>query len=210
MRMKVPSNERELLDLKKNVDFLHKAHELLNEKRDYLLIKLKEEIFDAKPIRKKVNEELKKAFTALAKANMDMGIDDVEEIALTAEPKLKFELKEQSIMSIVIPSISIIEEKELLPDYGLFLISHHLDEAVREFLKVLKDLVYLSGLESAIYRIANEIKKTQRRINALEHVLIPDHHETIAYLEDQLEEYERDEITTIKIVKEYLESKSGW
>ncbi|MHA1378298.1 MAG: V-type ATP synthase subunit D [Candidatus Helarchaeota archaeon] len=207
MRMKVPTNERELLDLKKNVDFLQNAHELLSEKRDYLLIKLKEEIFDARPIREKVNKELQNAFLALAKANMDMGIDDVLEIALTTEQKLKFELKEQSIMGIVIPTISIIEEKKLVPDYGLFLISHNLDEATREFLKVLKRLIYLSGIESAIYRIANEIKKTQRRINALEHVLIPDHHETINYLEDQLEEYERDEITTIKIVKEYLENK---
>ncbi|MFX1451595.1 MAG: V-type ATP synthase subunit D [Promethearchaeota archaeon] len=205
MRMKVPINERELLELKKNIGFLEQAHELMIEKRDYLMVRLREEIFDAERIREEVNKNLERAFKLLAQANMDIGIDDMEEIALTSEELVKFELKEQTIMNVIIPIISIIEEKDFFPDYGLFLVSHYIDEVIREFSKIFKDLIYLASIESAIYRIANEIKKTQRRINALEHVLIPDHQETINFLEEQLEELERDEIITIKIVKEYLE-----
>ena len=207
MRMKIPLNERELIELKKNIKFLKQAYELLNEKRDYLMVKLREEIFDAQELRDQVNDKLEKAFMLLSQANMDIGIDDIEEIALTAETILEFELKEQSIMNVIIPVISIIKDKEPFPDYGLFLVSHYLDEVIKEFSKILKDLVFLATIESAIYRIANELKKTQRRINALEHILIPDHQETINFLEELLEEHERDEITTIKIVKEFLDTQ---
>lgn len=207
MRMKITMNERELIELKKNLDFLQKAYNLLSEKRDYLLARLRGEILNAQKQREKINKGLEKAFLSLAYANMDIGIDEIEEIALTSEEKIKFELKEQSIMNVIIPIISIISEKVIFPEYGLFLVSHHLDEVVNEFLKVLKDLVYLASIESTVYRIANELKKTQRRINALENILIPDHQETINFLEDQLEEFQRDEITTIKIVKEYLEKE---
>ncbi|NHI90974.1 MAG: V-type ATP synthase subunit D [Candidatus Lokiarchaeota archaeon] len=199
----------ELLILQKDQLYINKAVSLLDEKATVLSIRLKELTFRVNRLRKEIQENLAEAFNKLALANMQMGLDGVDEIADTSRIKTEISIKEQSFMGIVIPEINLMEIKVPLPDFGIFKTSIYLDEAQKLFSYILVLVLKYTEVENSAFRILTELRKTQKRLNALEYILIPEYNKTINKIEGYIEESERDEIISMKVIKDYILQKSS-
>ncbi|MHA1798136.1 MAG: V-type ATP synthase subunit D [Candidatus Helarchaeota archaeon] len=206
---RIKPTRTELMNLKKDEIFIHKARSLLEEKLTVLTIKVREIIYFANQAKKELNEKIMMGYRALALASMQMGLDSVDEIVDTARKKIEIRIRETSFMGVIIPEVNVTESKVKLPDHGIFRTSIFLDEAEKIFSDVLQLTLKLAGIENSGYRLIIELQKTRKRLNALEYILIPNYKKSILNLENLLEESERDDIVSMKISKDFLIKKRG-
>ncbi|MHA1348188.1 MAG: V-type ATP synthase subunit D [Candidatus Odinarchaeia archaeon] len=195
----------ELLSLRKRRELAKKGHDLLKEKRDALIMEFFEMIEDTRRIREDTNKVLDKAYKALAEAKMSMGTLKIEEIAATSQPFIKLEVSTRNAMGVKMPVLKITEFGTKTPSYSLFGTSSKLDEAVNAFKDALKNIIRLAEIESSIRRLATEIEKAKRRVNALNSIVLPRIENTIKYVELHLEEREREDFIRLKFNKKKLE-----
>ena len=154
----------------------------------------------AKAIQSEIDETFKSAYIALEKANIELGIKNVETFAFNVTPENDIRIKTRSIMGTEIPLVKYKEEKRN-PVYSFFGTTESLDQAKASFEKV-KDLtIKLSMIENSAYRLAYNIKKTQKRANALKNITIPNYEALVKTIENALEEKEREEFTRLKVIK---------
>jgi len=196
----VPPTKANLLELKDQLAIAKSGYDLLEEKREVLVSELLNIIDDAEAFRRQVTEKLTSAFKALTEAITKLGAEQVERTALACTTEAQISLSERSIMGVPIP---LMQRKllELEPQYGLLGTSFALDEALRRFYDALERILRLAETERAAWHLAIELKKTQRRVNALESIFIPQYEETIRYIEARLEEAERETIFQMKLLK---------
>ena len=199
----------ELINLKKDQSFIQKAIALLDEKMTVLTIKVKEIAFQANRLKRELDDKMARAFEKLSLANMQMGLDNIDEIADTSRKRTEVKIREESFMGIIIPQIDLIIGERQLPDFGIFRTSIYLDEAEKLFSDILELVIRLSEVENSGYRLIIELRKTQKRVNALEFILTPDYKKTIEYLETILEESERDDLVAMKFSKDFLVKKQN-
>ena len=205
----VLANKQNLILYKKNLGFLRKGLELLEYKRELLVRKIREISEQAFKEREEVNSRLKLAFHALADAYMVNGRMNIKLISESNIAHFRTKMREKSFMGIVLPEIQylkMIDERPL--DFGLYATSANLDRAVQEFQNVIDKLIPLAGIETQIYRLAAELNKIQRRINALDKIFIPEYEDTIKWIQFVLEEKERETITMTKVIKARLEKEA--
>jgi V/A-type H+-transporting ATPase subunit D len=196
----------ELLKLKKRLKTAIKGHKLLKEKRDGLMKEFMEIIKVAKETRKKMEEILSIGFHSytLASANMtDMTINTASQIT---SQKMTIDFSTKSVMSVKIPQINFSTKGDYI-SYGFYDTSGELDIALKNMQESLPTLIKLAQIEKSAQMLALEIEKTRRRVNALEHVMIPNLQETVKYIQMKLSEQERSVITTTMVVKEMIENK---
>ena len=129
-----------------------------------------------------------------------MGRERVEWAALAAHKTVDVQLKYHGIMGVSLPVIqSSGGPSEML--YSLGDTSATLDEASAAFREVLNCIPELSGMVTAVFRLASELRKTTRRVNALQYIFIPQYEETVAFIISNLEEREREETFRLKLLK---------
>lgn len=192
----------ELTRLKKKLITATKGHKLLKDKRDELMRQFLEKVRENKALREKVEAGIQAANKnfLLARAGMQ---DEVLNTALLA-PKQKVTLESgvENVMSVEIPQFTF---KTRTPDendmfsYGFAFTSSDLDDAVKSLADVFPDMLKLAECEKSCQLMAVEIEKTRRRVNALEHVVIPDLQTNIKYITMKLDENERS--TQIRLMK---------
>lgn len=193
----------ELLRLKKRTKLAQKGHKLLKEKRDGLMQEFLKIIREARSLRREVDEGLRSALGhfGLAEAVMEPQATRMVSYLRLFEPQLT--AGEQNVMGVVLPYFGI-ELKETNEQYGAWETSGELDAGVAEFKKILPVMLRLAAIEKAAELLAQEIEKTRRRVNALEHVLIPQLQQTTKYIRMKLDEQERVQIVTTMAVKATL------
>lgn len=196
----VPPTKAVLLELREQLAVAKSGYDLLEEKREVLVSELLNIIDDAESFRREVNEQLASAYEVLLKAVQSLGAQQVERTALACVAEAHITLNERSVMGVPIP---LMKRKllELKPQYGLLGTSYELDEALRRFYDVLERILRLAETERTAWHLAIELKKTQRRVNALENIFIPQYEDTIRYIEGRLEEVERETIFQMKLLK---------
>lgn len=196
----IPPTKASLLELKEQLAVARSGHELLEEKREVLVSELLHIIDDAEAFRQAANEKLGQAFGALQQAIRELGRGQVKRAALACATEAYVNLRERSIMGVPVP---LMERRvlELQPQFGLLGTSHALDEALRLFHDALETILRMAETERAAWHLAIELKKTQRRVNALESIFIPDYEDTIHCIESRLEEAERETLFQIKLLK---------
>lgn len=189
-----------LMAAKSSLDFSKKGFELLDKKRNVLIREMMSYVDKARELQNQVNIVFAKAYKALEFANINTGIINVEDIAMAVEEAKDYEVLFRSVMGVEVPSI-IFERKGIEPKYGFYRSSASIDEARKEFNGV-KYLTYeLAEVENAVYRLAMEVKKTQKRANALQNIQIPKYEGIVKYVTEVLEEKEREDFFRLKIVK---------
>lgn len=152
-------------------------------------------------IQKLVEEKFEEGYRALQVVNMTIGINHVQEIALSIPKDESFEILYRSIMGLEVPTVEY-EKKEDHPTYSFYRTNPAMDIAAKKFLEI-KYLIYeLAEIENAVYKIAMEIKKTGKRANALDKIQIPRYEEAVKYIQDVLEEKEREDFFRLKKVKD--------
>ena len=155
---------------------------------------------DATSLQGRVWGMLAEAYEDLAAARLSMGRERLEWAALSVTETVKATIRPRSVMGVVIPSVEAHGSPPDMP-YGLGNTPVALDEAAESFRRVLAVVPALSELLTTVWRLALELQKTQRRVNALQYIFIPQYTETINYIEGALEEREREEIFRLKRLK---------
>ena len=203
-RLNISITKSNVLRFKEELEFAREGYELLEQKREVLVMEVMALIEDFRKCKKEAEDFLAIAYESMKKANMILGEKRVRKAALSARSSEDIRISDRSIMGIVVPIISFSQKKAHCNQYGFQGTSHCLDEAVNRFHVCLEKLAKLAQIEITLWRLANDLKKTQRRANALNNIFIPEYQDTIKYLEDNLEEKEREEIFQLKRVKKKL------
>lgn len=197
----------ELLKLKRRIGLAERGHELLREKRDALVTEFFDNIDLLRERRESVEEKLEEAFEDLINAKVAMGTLEVKKATDAATRDLEVDVGSRNIMGVNVPIAEAkdIERKNIERGYSLQQTSAKLDEAAKEFEKALQVILELAEVEETVRLLAQEIEKTKRRVNSLEHVLIPRLEDNMEYIEMRLEEQEREDHFRLKRVKEKME-----
>lgn len=206
-RYEVAPTRTNLLGIKSDLSLVREGHELLEQKRQILLLELKQLTARAADAQKEVDAELARAYAALREALIANGVTGVSSAAETVNVEPKITAIERRVMGVGIPRVTL-ELGQNGPYYGTFTTSVWLDEAVARFQDALRAIAGLAEARIAVVRLARAIQRTIRRVNALEKILIPDYEETLKYVQDSLEESDRQALFSLKLVKESLEKAS--
>lgn len=187
-----------LIAVQRSLELSTLGFELLDRKRNILIREMMLLIDKAKKLRGEISETYAQAYEALQKANMTLGV--VKDIANTIPVDQGVSITYRSVMGVEIPRVQL-EEQPLRMNYGMMQTNSLFDQAVACFRKVKEITVVLAEVENSVYRLANAIRKTQRRANALENILIPRYQETAKFITAALEEKEREEFSRMKVIK---------
>jgi V/A-type H+-transporting ATPase subunit D len=177
---------------------------VLERKRDILLRELRKNIYEAERTREELFRVLSKAYKNLNGANFDKGSDTIANVAIGSSHEASFLLDFRSIMGVAVPIVEFQREPDAKPDYGFANTNAELDAAFKQFYAALALIADLSRAEGATFQIANDIRSTQRRVNALKHVLIPRYRFITKQIELVLEEREREEFVRTKRIKRMI------
>lgn len=173
---------------------------LLDKKRNILIREMMNLIDAAKALQSKIESTFKNAYSALEQANIEIGIETVEKIGYAVKVEDNVSIKFRSVMGVEIP-IVILDEEPIKPDYGMKNTGSALDEAVLSFVRVKYLTRQLAQIETSVYRLADSIKKTQKRANALKNIMIPRYEEETRNIQNALDEKEREEFSRLKVIK---------
>jgi V/A-type H+/Na+-transporting ATPase subunit D len=197
----------ELLKLKDRVNLATKGHKLLKEKRDALIMEFFNILDRAKGVREKVEEKLGESFSDFMIAQTTMGDFAVRKAAMSVQESLDIDVDTRSVMGVNVPVIEYKDIKKSMIErgYGLADTSAKLDEASKGFEEVIELILELSEVEMTVKLLAGEIESTKRRVNALEHIIIPRLENTVKYIEMRLEEMERENFVRLKMIKQTME-----
>ena len=202
----VQPTKLQLINLKRNVAVSRRIHKILEDKKEVLIRELNENVERAKSVRRRLSEELVQAYSHLLRAYVDMGSTRLDSIARSAKAQLDVDVKVKKVMDVRIP-VLVVSRSGSAARYGVVDTSPELDEAVRRLSSLLADILKAAEVENSIFRIAAELKRTQRLINALEYIIIPRYEANIKFISMVLEEREREEFIRLKKLKYAIERK---
>jgi V/A-type H+/Na+-transporting ATPase subunit D len=189
-----------LILAKNSLALAKQGYELMDKKRNILIRELMELIDKAKDIQSDIDTTFTTAYKSLQKANMEIGINYVEEIASTIPIEDSIRIKTRSIMGTEIPLVNYTRS-DTKPTYAFYSTRESLDLARVCFERVKMLTINLSMIENSAYRLATNIKKTQKRANALKNITIPTYEALTFSIQNALEEKEREEFTRLKVIK---------
>ena len=178
----------------------HQGYYLMDKKRNILLKELMNLIDEAKDIQEEIDSTFSRAYACLQRANIENGISKVQELAYTVPIESSIRIQTRSIMGTEIPHIKYDgRQNELTYSFGT---THESIDTAREAFREVKELtIKLAEVENAAYRLAGNIKKTQKRANALKNITIPMYSNLVYSINNALEEKEREEFTRLKVIK---------
>ena len=192
---------------KNSLALAKQGYELMDKKRNILIRELMILIEEAKTIQTQIDTTFTEAYQALQQANIEVGIHYVQQIAQAIPVENGVRIKTRSIMGTEIPLVEHEEEKRV-PYYGFYNSSESVDAAREGFLKVKELTLKLSMVENSAYRLAMNIRKTQKRANALKNITIPSYTALVKDITNALDEKDREEFTRLKVVKRMVGEKN--
>jgi V/A-type H+/Na+-transporting ATPase subunit D len=199
-RNNIAPTRSNLIRIKQELQFIREGYDILNRKREVLAGELIRVAHEAEEVQGKVWKTLEGAYRAIERAQLTMGREHVEWAALAVNKTVDIQIRSRGIMGVPIPQIETSGEPPEMP-YSLGDTNAALDEASAAFREVLNQIPELSRLVTAVWRLAVELRKTQRRVNALQYIFIPEYEETISFIQSSLEEREREDIFQLKLFK---------
>ncbi len=189
-----------LIRAKNSLALSRQGYDLMDKKRNILIRELMDLIDQATDIQSEIDKTFTAAYRSLQKANIQMGIHEVEAISETIPVEESIQIKRRSVMGTEIPHVEY-EKGALKPPYEFFGTKMSLDEAKAQFDRVKELTIRLAQIENSAYRLAYNIKKTQKRANALSNITIPRFEHLTRDIQNALEEKEREEFTRLKVIK---------
>ena len=187
-----------LMATQKSLSLAKLGYELMDRKRNILVREMMQLVDEAKEVESTINEAYKKAYASLQKANITLGRCSDYARTVPLDETLKVDYK--SVMGVEIPLITL-GEQDMKNYYGFDTTNSYLDEAYFNFNEAKRLSVKLVETQTSIYRLADAIKKTQKRANALNNIMIPKFTQTVKFISEALDEKEREDFTRLKVVK---------
>ena len=187
-----------LMATQKSLSLAKLGYELMDRKRNILVREMMQLVDEAKEVESTINEAYKKSYASLQKANITLGRCSDYARTVPLDETLKVDYK--SVMGVEIPQITL-GEQDMKNYYGFDTTNSYLDEAYFNFNEAKRLSVKLVETQTSIYRLADAIKKTQKRANALNNIMIPKFTQTVKFISEALDEKEREDFTRLKVVK---------
>ena len=197
-----------MIQTKRTLLLAESGRDVLERKRDILLRELRHAVFDAERAREELLNTLTQAYVSLREAYLVKGSETVANVALGSSLEADFLLDFRSIMGVTVPVVEFVSDSDVKPDYGFGSTSAELDKAFKEFYKVLEFIADLARAEGASFQLARDVSRTQRRVNALNEVLIPSYRASVTRIELVLEERDREEFVRMKRVKNVVRRRA--
>jgi len=196
----IAATKANLIAAQAALDFSKSGFELLDKKRNVLIRNLMAFMERAKEVQQKMREVFKEAYEALTVANITLGINEVYEVARSIPQTTEFDVLTYSVMGVEIPQIKY-EKHKIEPYYSFYHTNTALDVALQKFQEVKYLLYDLAEIEDSVYKLAREIKRTQKRTNALKNIQIPKYEALVKSISEELEEKEREDFFRLKVLK---------
>jgi len=206
-RLNVNPTRMELSKLKTKLTSARRGHKLLKDKRDELMRQFMNLIKENRQLRSEVEAAISTANKYMAVAGSVMQREVLETALMLPKQEVELEVSEKNVMSVNIPVFSPkyrTSDANDIYSYGTAFTSIDLDGAVASLSEVFPKMIRLAEIEKACQLMADEIEKTRRRVNALEHIMIPDYEETIKFITMKLSENERSTTTSLMKVKDMV------
>lgn len=194
-----------LINTKKSLALAKTGYDLMDKKRNILVREMMLLIDHANKIQDKIDNVYSEAYISLQTANITLGF--CAEIAGTVPIDNSLSLNYRSVMGVEIPIVSIDEQSHPQLNYGMYSTNSALDAAYLKFALVKQLTAELAEVENSVYRLADAVKKTQRRANALKNIMIPRFEETVKIISDALDEKDREEFSRMKVIKKQKQHK---
>ncbi len=208
MAKQVSSTRMELLRIKQKTKLAQKGHSLLKKKRDALMMELFKIAKNMADVRPKIYENIKSGRQSIITAQAMGGPLEVKTIGDSAGEMPELNITYESVGGVKLPKINFDRAKMGKIEYGVVMTSSSIDNCVDKFERIKEDMLLLIQTEETIKRLAQEVIKTKRRVNSLEHILIPDLQKTQKVIKAKLEEAERENFFRLKMVKKKSERKA--
>ncbi len=199
MAQNVAPTKGNLINTKKSLQLSKVGFELLDRKRNILIREMMMLIDRANAIQNKIDIAFSDAYFALQNANITLGFCDEVSNSIPVDDSIK--LSYRSVMGVEIPILTCDNSEKNELHYGLATSNSSLDEAQMKFMYVKRLTVELAEIENSVYRLADSIKKTQKRANALKNIMIPKFETALKTITDALDEKEREEFSRLKVIK---------
>ena len=193
-----------LMEMKRRIGFIERGTEFLKLKRDHLAKELTTSIDILKGRRGRLLEELRVAYRAVTAAYISLGPTEVQSQSKSIKSRLELEILPRSVMGVRYPFIKVEKEPQITGELDITL-----SEAAEKVLSVLDDILQLAEYEARAERIADELGKTNRKVNALENTIIPSYREVIKFIEDKLDEESLEELVRMKLIGGALSRRRG-
>lgn len=191
-----------LLKAQASLQLSIQGYDLLDKKRNILIAEMMSLIKRAEEIQSNIDSVFSAAYKALQRANVSMGISNVQQVGFAIPEEDGVRVKFRSIMGVEIPIVKVKERDQMETNYSFFRTDYYLDLAYQHFNRVKQLIFEMAEVENTIYRLANHIKKTQKRANALKSIIIPKYRELVSFIQNSLEEREREEFSRLHVLKE--------
>jgi len=192
--------------MKNELKFAQLGYDLLDQKRNILIVELLNLVDQTVDHQTRIEEALKDAFEQLEEAVLEMGKLRVLKLAGAVNIEARIDIRTRRVMGVVLPIVDT-DFKEHFPYFSPMDTSFWIDSSLVAFKNALQLMGKLAELKISVLRLADEVKKTIRKVNALEKIAIPNLVETVTFIESRLEENERDMFILMKMVKQRLEGK---
>jgi V/A-type H+-transporting ATPase subunit D len=202
-KLNIAPTKSNLLVLKRQLTFAEEGYDLLEQKRQILIFELMSRLKRAVDAELNVHKSLRQAFAKLHEARLDTGSEAIDRAAFAVKMDHQVDISDQHLMGMKIPRITVRTEPVSI-QFGVGGTAASTDAAMGRFIELLPLLAELAELENAVMRLAQELRKTQRRCNALSKIFMPDYRETINYIMGSLEERERESFVILKMIRDRL------
>ncbi len=202
----VAPTKTNLMNLRKELSFAELGYELLDQKRNILIIELLNLVDQAVDYERRVSTALGEAYHDLEETVLRMGRLSVRSVGKAVDIESSISITQRRVMGVQLPVVAT-EFSSKPPYFSPMNTSFWVDVALQRFTDALEIIGKLAELKISIMRLAAEVKKTIRKVNALEKIAIPELQETVKGIQDRLEENDRDMFVLMKMVKSRLENK---
>ena len=184
-----------LMEMKRRIGFIERGTEFLKLKRDHLAKELTASLDVLKGRRSILLENLRVAYRAVTAAYISLGPTEVRSQASSIKTGLELEVLPRAVMGVRYPFIKVEKEPQIAGELDITL-----SEAAEKVLAILDDILQLAEFEARAERIADELGKTNRKVNALENTIIPRYRQVIKFIEDKLDEESLEELVRMKLI----------
>jgi len=206
----VVATKIELIKIRRSMQISKMVHKILDDKREVLLKKIDEMIDEANKAREDIWDPLDDIYKSIFQSYLTLGNSVIQSLASSTPPSIAVDVHIKRIVDVKIPSLEV-STKNKSPNltYGFSDTNSSLDQATKLIRDILPGICKAAEYENAIFSLAKELEKTQKLINALEYVIIPQYQNALTFIKSTLEEREREEFVRLKKVKAVIERKAS-
>lgn len=206
----VTATKIELIKYKRSSQVATMVQKILDDKRKVLLKNIEEMITEATKARGGIWEPLQDVYKSVNEAYLALGTNTVESVAESVPAVMEVDVNLKRVVDVKIPTLNVTEKETKTMPYGLADTNSSIDRAAKQIKEMLPKICKAAEYENSIFSLAKALEKTQKLLNALENVIIPQYQQRIKYILATLEEREREEFVKLKKVKAAMERKKQW